>query len=432
MENIIVIGGGLMGSSTAWQLSQYGKKVLLLEQQDSKYQTGSSFGESRITRNLGTKNDIFSFVQETTVNETRKLLEYLNGLDQTKKHKMSDIYSKSPVNYIYNKNHPQKYKKLKFKSKKKYYKKASGDAAFRKFGITIPDSHLLIRESKKYSGTLNPKKLIAKMQLGILKHNNKIKYNCRVIRITKKDNHYELKIKNTNSGKTFILQSKNIIVAAGAYSMPLVKKMAPYFKRLVMPKKILLSYFQIKEKVFEKLTSRDKKVLKKAHPIFDQNGKMYFSMIEKMDKKGSPIFKVGGHYLRGNVPNLDSVWQERPRKKTKKWNRKHFKKYMEMLEIPIRKRDIKLVEINTCVYSVSKTEIPYVTNLVTKDNQIINNIVFVGGMSGIGAKGCLAYGLMAADLIVGSDNDNRMYQKAKRKMGTERLLKEVKKPFFKI
>ena len=72
------------------------------------------------------------------------------------------------------------------------------------------------------------------------------------------------------------------------------------------------------------------------------------------------------------------------------------------------------------------------TNLVTKDNQIMNNIIFVGGMSGIGAKGCLAYGLMAADLVIGSNNSNPMYQKAKRKMGTERLLKEVKKPFFKI
>ena len=32
--NTIVIGGGLMGSSVAWQLANYGEKVLLIEQQD--------------------------------------------------------------------------------------------------------------------------------------------------------------------------------------------------------------------------------------------------------------------------------------------------------------------------------------------------------------------------------------------------------------
>ncbi|MFK7771268.1 MAG: FAD-dependent oxidoreductase [Saprospiraceae bacterium] len=432
MENIIVIGGGLMGSSVAWQLSQYGEKVLLLEQQDTKYQTGSSFGKARITRNLGTKNDIFSYVQESTVKEVHKLLDYLNGIDQSKKHKISEIYSKSPVNYIYNKNYPQELNKLKFKGKKKYYKKASGDAAFRKFGITLPSKQLLIRESKKYSGTFNPKKLIAKMQLGIKKYENQIRYNSRVIRISKKNNYYELKVKNTRTNEIAILQTKKIVVAAGPYSVPLIKKMAPYFKRLITPKKILLSYFQIKKKVFNNLTSRDKKVLKKAHPIFDQNGKMYFSMVEKYDKNGNPIFKVGGHYLRGNIPNLNSVWSERPRKKIKKWNKKHFKKYIQMLEIPIRKSEIKLVEQNTCVYSVSKKEIPYVTNLVSKNHLINNDIVFVGGMSGIGAKGCLAYGMIAADLITGTNNVSKMYQKTKRKLGNERLLKEISKPFFKI
>lgn len=37
-----------MGSSTAWELSKYQQNVLLLEQQDSIYTFGSSFGEARI------------------------------------------------------------------------------------------------------------------------------------------------------------------------------------------------------------------------------------------------------------------------------------------------------------------------------------------------------------------------------------------------
>ena len=59
IEDVVVIGGGLMGSSTAWELSKYNQNVLLIEQQDSIYTFGSSFGEARISRSLGLKDNIF-------------------------------------------------------------------------------------------------------------------------------------------------------------------------------------------------------------------------------------------------------------------------------------------------------------------------------------------------------------------------------------
>ena len=77
IEEIVVIGGGLMGSSTAWQLSKYNQNVLLIEQQDSIYTFGSSFGEARISRSLGPKDNIFSYLQQTSVSETQHLIDYL-------------------------------------------------------------------------------------------------------------------------------------------------------------------------------------------------------------------------------------------------------------------------------------------------------------------------------------------------------------------
>ncbi|KAF6019192.1 PIPOX [Bugula neritina] len=50
MYDYIVIGAGVMGSSTAYALAKEGKKVLLLEQFPIPHTRGSSHGDSRITR----------------------------------------------------------------------------------------------------------------------------------------------------------------------------------------------------------------------------------------------------------------------------------------------------------------------------------------------------------------------------------------------
>ena len=45
--DVLVIGGGLMGSAAAWQLSRTGKRVLLLEKQAAVYNSGASLGVVR-------------------------------------------------------------------------------------------------------------------------------------------------------------------------------------------------------------------------------------------------------------------------------------------------------------------------------------------------------------------------------------------------
>ena len=46
----IVVGGGAMGSATAWQLAKRGRSVLLLEQFTHNHVSGSSHGGTRIFR----------------------------------------------------------------------------------------------------------------------------------------------------------------------------------------------------------------------------------------------------------------------------------------------------------------------------------------------------------------------------------------------
>ncbi len=53
------------------------------------------------------------------------------------------------------------------------------------------------------------------------------------------------------------------------------------------------------------------------------------------------------------------------------------------------------------------------------------SLVVIAGLSGVGAKGALAYGLLAANQLLGKSSDDKMYQKALRLMGPERLEKDL-------
>ena len=96
----IIIGGGLMGSSTAWHLSGQDNSVLLLEKQDSIYTHGSSFGEARIARSNNRGNDIWSYLHNNSVAETKKLIRYLQTEETSPAYRMEGIYTTLPVTYV--------------------------------------------------------------------------------------------------------------------------------------------------------------------------------------------------------------------------------------------------------------------------------------------------------------------------------------------
>jgi sarcosine oxidase/L-pipecolate oxidase len=63
--DVIVVGAGIMGSSTAYEVTKRGQKTLLLEQFDFLHQRGSSHGESRTIRATYTKEYYFPMVIES-------------------------------------------------------------------------------------------------------------------------------------------------------------------------------------------------------------------------------------------------------------------------------------------------------------------------------------------------------------------------------
>ncbi len=250
MENIFIIGGGLMGGSVAWKLAEEGQKVVLVEQQGKEYNTGSSYGAARIARSLGPKKDVFSFVHNRTVKEVGNLIDFLNKgkSKSSQKHKMEDIYSTSPVSYLHTKDQYDEINKLRFKKQRKDYKMGSGDAAFRKFGITLEENQVLVREYRVYSRTINPMELIRKLRLGIKRKGDTIKYHFKVINLIKKNHFFEVEILHTQTNKRQKIRVRKVIVAEGGYTVTVLKDFAPYFNRVITPKRVLLSYFKISDK----------------------------------------------------------------------------------------------------------------------------------------------------------------------------------------
>ena len=424
MENIIVIGGGLIGSSTAWELSKYGEEILLIEQQDSIYTFGSSFGEARISRSLGPKNDIFSYLQQTSVRETQVLVDYLNKDSKIQIHQMEDIYTTSPVTYIYDKAQLNQVKNILDGQTDKYEYAPNSKKANEFFDMNIRDSTMVIREYKKYSGTLNPKVLISKLHEGIIKKGNRIRYNQKVTDLKKVNGIYEIEITNSKTGKIKKLFSKKVVAAAGPFNGNLVKGIAPYFESLISPKRLFLAFFKIKSSTYKKLNKEQKNRFREFYPIAYMDSETFYSMIEKYDDQGIPIIKVGGHFLRTEIKDLNSVWQKELSMQEIKWSKENTINYLRSLKLSITENDLEFYSGYSCVYSMTRTEIPYVTNILN-DSEIDSNFVLAGGMSGIGAKGSLTYGLIAANLLLNKKDTSAIYNKTRVALGSNRLSKDV-------
>jgi len=418
MDNVLIIGGGLMGMSTAWKLAEREVKVTLVEQGNEVISKSSSIGTARIARSLGPKKDVFSYAHNTTIKEVSKLIEFLNDKESTSDHSIDDIYTTLAVNYLFHKDDYLKVKKLRFKKQKNDFRRASTNSSFRKFGMSIPKDTIMVRERRQYSGSMNPSELINKLRLGIEKKNGIIKYEKKVIALRKKANNFEVEILDIKTQKTETLIFQKVVVAAGAYSVEILKEFAPYFNKLITPKRIAISLLKIKDKCYETLTDEEKIALQNGFPMFSQIGKEYFALITESGQNTSPIIKAGGHQKTRNIHNLNKIWEQSVSPKERKWIRKKFLKHLKMLEIHLTKNDIEEVDSYNCVYSLTRNNFPIVSPIFNKYGSLDSNIVVVGGMSGIGAKGCLCYGSFAADQIQRDNKkQNKMYRKMERTFG---------------
>lgn len=425
IKDIVVIGGGLMGSSTAWHLSSQGENILLVEQQDAAYTFGSSFGDARIARSLGPEKDIFSYLHNRSISETKELIHFLNEYENNDSHSMEDIYTTSPVTYIYYNSHQNTVNNLITNQDDPFEYAASAEEAAQKFGMSIPSSAMVLREFKKYSGTLNPKELIIKLHTGIQHLGNSIWYNHEVTALQKRDNLYEIKLTHTKTGQVKTIYCRKVVSAAGPYTGQLLQDIAPQFDELISPKRVFLTFLKIDPETYNSLSPDQKQKIRDFYPVADFTSDIMFSMIEKVDADGVPLLKIGGHLIREEVQNIEQVWQKELTAKEKEWGIETTLTYLQQLNIPVDRENLQYVDGYSCVYSLTKSEVPFVTNRLDEENQPDPIFVVLGGMSGVGAKGTMTYGLIGANLLLQKKEESEMYQRTKEALGVNRLLNVV-------
>lgn len=417
----IVIGGGLMGSSAAWHLSDAGEKVLMADKQPEVYYQGSSYGDARITRSLGPKDDLFSWIHNRSVTETKKLAAFLDKNLSRDKSAMDEIYTSSPVTYIYYRSQKETTDGLIIGQTDPIEVAANPVEASDKFGLSTPENAIVIREFKEFSGTLNPKMLLQKLHRAIELHGNSILFNQKVTHISRRKDLFEVSLVHSVSGKRMILTAHKVIVSAGPYTGQLLRMLSPAIGKLITPKRVCLAFFTIRKEIWHNLIPEHQTKIMNFFPMIDMNPDFIFSMIEKWDESGVPVIKIGAHLKRDPITDLDHIWRHGLTTDEIEWACSGLSRYLEMLRVPIGRNDVFLSDGYSCVYSMTDSEIPIVSEISGSDNQKIPGIVVVGGMSGVGAKGSVAYGLIAKNLLLKRTENNRMYMSILQKLSMNRF-----------
>ena len=423
-EEVLIMGGGLMGSSTAWQLSKQGFLVRLIEKQDSIYTEGSSYGEARIARSNNRGNDIWSYLHNRSVKEVQELIDFLNKGEVEPSHAMEDIYTTSPVTYVGRIGIYDRLMASLQRQEVKYDIAATPKEGQELYDVILPDSVLMQREYNLHSGTINPRALIEKLHKAIRKNGGQVDYGTKIqnLKYDTASQVYQLSV--VKNGKT-----QSIISALGPYTSTLLRDVAPYFDTLISPQRVFLAFFRVDPKVYQSLSEEQQQKLRQFYPVINSSkgtrAGSFFSMIEYDDSAGNPIIKIGGHFQRSDIENLDQVWQKELDQTEIDWSLSSTARYFQMLDLPIKEEDIQWVKGYSCVYSLTATEVPIVSPIIGPDRTPKTDFVVLGGMSGVGAKGAMSYGLIAADLLTNREEQDSMYTVVKKALGFERLLQDV-------
>ena len=198
---------------------------------------------------------------------------------------------------------------------------------------------------------------------------------------------------------------------------------------LITPKRVFLAFLQISPEKYQQLDEHARSQLNRAYPVINSTASIrqgkFYSMFERDGEDGNPVIKIGGHFQRSDINSLNNVWQQELSEEEIRWSVENTGRYLRMQGLPVNDEDLHLVDGSSCVYSLTNSEVPLVSQLVTLSGEMDSNFVVMAGMSGVGAKGAMAYGLIAKNLLLGISENDLDYRQTEDALGFDRPKQDV-------
>ncbi|KAM7263219.1 hypothetical protein ACFE04_000902 [Oxalis oulophora] len=366
--DVIVIGGGVIGSSTAYQLAKRGSKTLLLEQFDFLHHRGSSHGESRTIRATYTDEYYVPLVLEAALlwEEAEKEIGF-NVLFKSQHLDMGSGDDKALCSVIAScKKHGIAHEVM---DAERVRDKFSGR-------FELPDNWIGV--CTELGGIIKPTKAVSMFQTLAIKNGATLRDNKEVQNIIKDEVKGGVTVVTSNGEKYW---GKKCILTVGAWTRKLLK-LVNGTTLPIQPLETALYYWRIKE------GHENEFVIGSGFPTFASYGEPYFYGTPVLEYPG--LIKVGVH--GGNQCDPD----KRP------WRSEGIK--MDILKEWIEKRFKGLVKVKNgpvcgqmCMYSMTPDE-DYVIDFL--GGEFGKDVAIGGGFSGHGFKMAPVVGRILADLVL--------------------------------
>ncbi|GLT58295.1 hypothetical protein SLA2020_311980 [Shorea laevis] len=363
--DVIIVGGGVMGSSAAHQLAKRGQKTLLLEQFDFLHHRGSSHGESRTIRPTYPEDYYYPMVMESyqlwdqaQAEIGYKVLFNARQLDMSQ---ADDKCLRATISTC--QKHGAKHEIL---DRRGLNDKFSGR-------IDIPEDWIgLFTEN---GGVIKPTKAVSMFQTLAFKYGAVLRDNAEVHNIEKD----EVKgvVVTTTKGEKF--RGKKCVVTAGAWTSKLVKTVSG-IELPIQPLETCALYWRIKEGHEAKFS------IEGDFPTFASHGGPYVYGTPCLEYPG--LIKVAVHGGDPCDPDKRPWKTGHMMDSLKQWIERTFKGMVD---------SSGPVATQLCMYSWTPDEdfiIDFLGGGFGKD------VVVAGGFSGHGFKMSPIIGRILADLVL--------------------------------
>ncbi|KAK2974703.1 hypothetical protein RJ640_001789 [Escallonia rubra] len=368
--DVIVIGAGVMGSSTAYQTAKRGQNTLLLEQFDFLHHRGSSHGESRTLRSTYPE-DYYSHM----VIESSRLWEEAQSEIGYKVYFKTPQFDMGPAHDTSLQAVISSCRKNKIPHQVLDPSQVLEEYSGR---IQLPEDWIGV--ITELGGVVKPTKAVSMYQTLALKHGAVLRDNIEVVDIRKDDVRGGVLV-YTKDGESF--WGKKCVVTVGAWMKKLVKRVTGLFLP-IQPLETTVCYWRIKQGQEGKFT------MASGFPTFASYGKPYIYGTPSLEFPG--LIKIPVH--GGSPCDPDKrTWAPAATSldPLKVWIKETFNGLVDS-SAP--------VQTQSCLYSMTPDE-DFVIDFL--GGEFGKEVVVAGGFSGHGFKMAPVVGRILADLVVGGE-----------------------------